>query len=248
MSRNFELMQEMEGIPPVEWDQNGEVIRTHSSEWHSSSPSNSFSTDAALELVERIFRSRPSHRPTVVVFAGIDHGNGCSGIVAAVAESLAANAPDRVCLVEANFRSPSLAEALGTPNHYGLTNALLEEDPIRSIAKPVSGSGLWFLSSGSPRRDAPGLLTSARLSSRVAEMRAEFDYVIIDAPPLTLYPDAIALGKLSDGMVLVMEAEFTRREVAVAVVENLRVAQIGILAAILNKRRFPIPERIYRRL
>ena len=72
--------------------------------------------------------------------------------------------------------------------------------------------------------------------------------MIVDAPPMTRYADAIALGQLSDGIVLVLEAESTRREAALIAVENLRSSKIQILGAVLNKRTFPIPEKIYSRL
>ena len=103
----------------------------------------------------------------MVVFAGIDHGNGCSQIAASVAETLAGNAPGAVCLVEANFRSPALPGMLGTTNYHGLTDALLEEGSIRSFIKPVCNDSLWLLSSGPLAADSPNLLTSERMKARV---------------------------------------------------------------------------------
>ena len=150
----------------------------------------------------------------MVVFAGIDHGNGCSQIATSVAETLAGNAPGAVCLVEANFRSPALPGMLGTTNYHGLTDALLEEGSIRSFIKPVCNDRLWLLSSGPLAADSPNLLSSERMKARSAELRQEFDFVIVDAPPMTRYADAIALGQLSDGIVLVLEAESTRQEAA----------------------------------
>jgi Mrp family chromosome partitioning ATPase len=92
------------------------------------------------------------------------------------------------------------------------------------------------------------LLTSEHLRERLAEIREEFHFVIIDAPPLALYSDAIAISGHASGVVLVVEAGASRREAAAAAVENLRMVNIPILAAVLNKRTFPIPEKIYRRL
>jgi Mrp family chromosome partitioning ATPase len=65
---------------------------------------------------------------------------------------------------------------------------------------------------------------------------------------MTRYADAIALGQLSDGIVLVLEAESTRREAALIAVEHLRSSNVPILGAVLNKRTFPIPHSIYKRL
>jgi polysaccharide biosynthesis transport protein len=244
MSKHFELMQQMEkderfgsessskaSVVVPEFNRIGTVSR--------------WATEEALRLVQQIFLLQAQEPPRVVVFAGIDHGNGCSGICAGVAETLARNARGRVCLVEANFRSPALPGMFGVPNHHGLTEALRREDPIASFAKPVGQSNLWLLSSGTLAADSPSLLASETLRARIEELRSQFEFVIVDAPPLTRYSDAVVLGQLSDGLVLVLEADATRREVASVVADTLRAAKIPILGAVLNKRTFPIPEKIY---
>jgi len=96
--------------------------------------------------------------------------------------------------------------------------------------------------------DAPSLLTSERLKNRFTELRKEFDFVLVDAPPLSRYADAITLGQVTDGFVLVLEANATRREVAQMAADSLRAAQIRILGAVLNKRTFPIPSLLYKKL
>ena len=69
-----------------------------------------------------------------------------------------------------------------------------------------------------------------------------------DKSTITLLRDAVALGQLSDGLVLILEADSTRREAASVVADTLRSANVNILAAVLNKRSFPIPDAIYKRL
>jgi len=204
--------------------------------------------EEALRLVQRVFLLQSQEPPHMVVFAGIDHGNGCSRVCVSVAETLAKNIRGSVCLVEANLRSPALPEMFGTTNHHGLTDALLQDGPIRSFAKLVRGENLWLLSSGALAADSANLLNSERLQTRFAELRKEFDFVLIDAPPLTPYSDALAFGQLTDGFILVVEANATRREAALQVAENLRAANVRILGAVLNQRTFPIPESLYHRL
>jgi len=248
MSRYFDLMQEMERDQEFRFDQQIKPDFSIPGENRNLAAHRQSASDSTLRLVQRIFLQRTEESPRMVVFAGIDHGNGCSQIAASVAETLARNASGAVCLVEANFRSPSLPAMLGTTNYQGLTDALLEEDPIRSFIKPVCNESLWLLSSGPLAADSPNLLTSERMKARSAELRKEFDFVIVDAPPMTQYADAIALGQLSDGIVLVLEADSTRQEAALVAVENLRSSKIQILGAVLNKRTFPIPEKIYSKL
>jgi receptor protein-tyrosine kinase len=248
MSRNFDLMQEMEKERAFHSSRIIEAAFPIPGENRNRDADRQLTSDLTLGLVQRIFPQQTQEPPRMVVVAGIDHGNGCSQIAASIAETLAGNARGAVCLVEANFRSPGLPAMLGATNYYGLTDALLEQGPIRTFIKPVCNDSLWLLSSGPLAADSPNLLTSEHMKALSAELREEFDFVIVDAPPLTRYADAIALGQLSDGIVLVLEAESTRREAALAAVENLRSSKIPILGAVLNKRRFPIPEKIYNRL
>jgi Mrp family chromosome partitioning ATPase len=252
MSKNFELMQqvgedfEASTIPRPTPVVSKELEKARTNGVHFGL--GQVAHEEILKLVQRIFLQNTQRAPHAVLFAGIDQGNGCSQICLLVAETLRANVSGSLCIVEANFRSPSLPGLLGTNNHYGLTDSLLTEAPIRSFARPLHTDNVWFLSSGSLTPDSPNLLNSDRFKLRFEELRKEFDYVLIDAPSLTRYADATALGRLTDGLVLVLEANSTRKEAALRVMENLRAAQIPVLGAVLNKRTFPIPESLYQRL
>ncbi len=254
MSKNFELMQNigigLEKSATPELPHASPIpVERHASR-HLNTVPFQFDRQAheeCLQLVQRLFllQSEPPH---CVVFAGIEHGNGCSWICAQTAELLSENTPGSVCLVEANLRSPSLTQIFGVANQRGLTDALLKDGPIGDFAKRLRRSNLWLLSCGSLTPDFPSLLNSERLKERLSELRQEFDYVLIDAPPLRQYGDAVTLGWLADGLVMVLEANSTRREFARQIAETLQATEIKILAAVLNKRTFPIPQLLYKRL
>jgi Mrp family chromosome partitioning ATPase len=272
MSRNFDLMQRAGKAwevapavspktetaqpvagPPQPVQPAPQIVRTE--KWASSSMPrgvedlDQLAREESLRLVQRIFLLHNQQSPRAVVFAGIDHGNGCSRICAQAAEALQAHIQGSVCLVEANLRSkPSAAPKMIPANHYGLTDALISDGPIRSFARPTDRGNLWLLSSGSLAADSHGLLNSDRLKPRFDELRSEFDFVLVDAPPLTRYSDAVALGKVSDGLVLVLEANATRRDATSRVADSLRASNVKILGAVLNKRTFPIPAKLYQRL
>jgi Mrp family chromosome partitioning ATPase len=204
--------------------------------------------EECLKLVQRIFLGPTASVCRVVVFAGVDRGDGCSRICLEAARILAANSSGSICLVDANFRNPSLSSFTGVPDDKGLADSLSREGGIRSFAKQLTPSNLWLLSAGDLAPESAGLLNSEALKMRVQELRAEFDCVLIDAPALNLYSDAIALGRTADGVVVVLQADATRRESALKGLQSLRDAQIQILGAVLNRRTFPIPEFVYRRL
>jgi len=203
--------------------------------------------EESLKLVQSLFLLNGApHR--VVLFAGVVSRSGCSVVCVGAAETLAHNTSGAVCLVDANFRAPSLPEAFATTNHYGLSDSLRKEGAVRHFAKPLMPRNLWLLSCGSAANESTALLNSERMKSRIQELRQEFDYVLFDAPPLSTYADAVALGQLADGVVLVLEANSTKREAAVRVAENLRAANVKILGAVFNKRTFPIPKSLYQLL
>jgi Mrp family chromosome partitioning ATPase len=204
--------------------------------------------EESLKLVQRLFLTREEAPPKAVMFAAIDSGNGCSRLCAITAQLLAESVSSPVCLVEGNFRTPSLPGIFGEENHHGLADSLRQDGAIRAFAKPAGRENLWLLSSGSHEGDSLNLLSCDRMKERVAELRSEFSFVLIDAPPLNTYADALVIGRLVDGVVLVLEANATRREVALRIAESLRAAKIQVLAAVLNKRTFPIPAAIYKRL
>jgi Mrp family chromosome partitioning ATPase len=92
------------------------------------------------------------------------------------------------------------------------------------------------------------LLCSDRGRQRLHELHQEFDYVLIDAPALSQSNAATMLGSATDGAVLVIKANSSRREVARKAMEDFKAANISLLGAVLNQRTFPIPTRIYKRL
>jgi succinoglycan biosynthesis transport protein ExoP len=129
-----------------------------------------------------------------------------------------------------------------------LVDSLSVEAAIRDFARPVGPDNLWLLAAGVPVQDSAVLLNSNRITERLNELRSQFDYVLMNAPPLNAFGDGMVLGRLADGVVLVLEADATRREAAVRVTENLRAANIPVLGAVLNNRKFPIPAAVYSRL
>ena len=204
--------------------------------------------EESLKLVQRLFLTSEQAPPKAVMFAAIDSGNGCSRMCAITAQLVAENVSGSVCLVESNFRSPSLPGLFGGTNHYGLADSLRQEGAIRCFAKPTAQENLWLLSSGHQGKDSLSLLSGDRMKQRMSELRNEFSFVLMDAPPLNAHADGLVLGRFVDGVVLVLEANATRREVALRIAESLRTAKIPVLAAVLNKRTFPIPSALYKRL
>ena len=199
------------------------------------------------KLVQRLFsQSSKGSGPRVVSFSGIARDDRSSWICARAGEILAEQADTSVCLVEANLWSPQLHVQLAAANQIGLAEALSTKGPIRNFGKPIYGENLWLIPSGLVK---PGFYPSLEhYRERLAELREEFDYILLSAPALSRETEATFLGQLADGLVLIVEANQSRRETVRRAKEQLESAQVRLLGAVLDQRTFPIPEGLYRRL
>lgn len=201
-----------------------------------------------VKLVQEVFLLPGSAAPRAVVFSAIDHDGGALGICARAAENLANQTLLPVCIVDGSLHRPALHDYFGVANHRGFTDAVLEAGPIRDFACSQSGNNLSLLCAGSRLGESAALWKSDRLRSRVAELREEYSYVLIYAPPVNQHVDAALLGQVADGVILVVEWGTTRRETARKAKQSLEASNVNILGAVVNNRTFPIPESLYNRL
>ena len=202
--------------------------------------------DETIKLVQRLFSSKSSETPQIVVFSGVEPGCGCSWVCARVGEILAPHVEGSVCLIDANFHSNSTARHFETERPEKVQNERTLSPMLHN--EPPGAGRLWLASIRQPAGgwQTPGSLD--RFRSRLAEMRKDFTAILIDAPPINTYTDAALLGSMADGLVMILQANQTRREAAERAKEILDAAGVRVLGAVLNKRTFPVPGFLYRRL
>jgi protein-tyrosine kinase len=201
-----------------------------------------------VKLVQRVFLSG-SQAANVVVFAGVETGSGCTFTCTQAAKILATQLDRPVCLVDANFRSPGFNDYFEIERES--TTPQDEEwtfMPVGTNSAKAKTSNLWLVSYRPVPSDCQALAGLQRFEALIDELRRDFMYVIIDAPALNEYPDATLLARASDGVVMVVEAHSTNREAARKAKETLDVNGIPVIGAVLNKRTYPVPESLYRRL
>ena len=253
MSKNFELLQKL----GKEQDLFGSVDGKQREVFAEPIPpiavrSSEAATQPGLEeingLAQQIFLTSGADTPRIVVFASTERGSGCSWVCTHLGEVLASRVAGSVCLVDANLRDPSLHQYFGCDNDNGMSEALLRLDPIRTFARPLPTPNLWLISAGSRADEAQAHLSSDRMRLRLTELRKEFDYVLIDTAAMSVCNDAIGLGWMSDGVVMVLKANASRRETARHAIQDLQSGKAKVLGAVLNQRTYPIPDSIYKNL
>jgi protein-tyrosine kinase len=197
-----------------------------------------------LRLVQRMFLSTDVIVPRQVVFCGVGSDNGSSSVCAGVGKTLAANSSSSVCLVDANLRSPRLSGLFGldTANSFLRKAASVHEQLVEVGAKLCLGRPDFLTG------DDGAFPAAANLKQLFTELREAFEFVLIDAPGADVSGDAAILGQVTDGTVLVIDAENTRRIAARKVKESLDAAHVRLLGTVLYNRSFPIPKGLYDRL
>ena len=252
MSRNFELLQqvgrEQDLLTTADLAPDSEFCEAGSSIALSPVRLDKTDSEEVRTLVQRVFLLPGIEAPHTVVFAGTEAGNGCSWICARAAEALACQVSGSVCLVDANLGSPGLHDQFGITHEHGLSEALLQNEPMGIFVQTLTPRNLSIVSSGSPAEGVQGLLLSNRMRSRLKELRAMFDHVLIDVSAMSASKDAVILGSISDGAILVLKANASRKETARNAVQELQAAKVRVLGAVLNQRTFPIPNAIYNKL
>jgi capsular exopolysaccharide synthesis family protein len=190
-------------------------------------------------------------------FANVDHdarliavtsgkdGEGKSTTAAnlAVASALAGK---RVCLVDLDFRSPSMDRLFRLEGRAGLTDVVLGvatlDDAIHEIGVGVgtapsilhgAGSALLDVVPAGPVPSTPGeLILSQPVANVLAELRSQYDVVIVDSPPLLLAGDALALSARVDAMLLVVDIRSAKRPVLQELRRILSVAPVPRLGVV----------------
>ncbi len=202
-----------------------------------------FAEEQIRSLVRQVFLPGWARPARQVVFCAVDQGN-VGEICLRVAQVLAAQIPGSVALVD----GPSSSE----PGHEESPPVTAELHsagfaPLRHSAQRIAGH-LWRVSRGTFVGENEAGLSTEWLPGRLRELKLEFDYTVLHGPPAAFSSDAALLGHLSDGVVLVLEANVTRRAAAQRTVQMLQASRARLLGAVLDQREFPIPEGIYRRL
>lgn len=166
------------------------------------------------------------------------HGEGTTSIALGLARALAT--PDtRVLLVEANLRTPALAQLLRLRTAPGLAEFLAGELRAPPLVRPSGTVGLSVIRAGA----RAAAVDCEALVRALAELAPSFDSVVLDLPPLDPYPDALHLAPALDGVMLVVDPEATAIGDAERSITRLTAVGARLFGLVLNARQAPAERR-----
>lgn len=200
------------------------------------------------EVKTRLINRFPQESIKTILITGTADGDGASTTAINFATSLAQDCRLNILLLDANLRRPHLHEVFGIDYHPCLTSLLTQKETQASFFDKEGHGNLYVLPGGEKQSSALTLFESTRFDNFLKSARKKFDYVILDAAPVTSFSEPQVLGPKVDGVILVIAAGKTRRQVAIRAKKELEDAGAKILGVVLNKRKHYIPNWIYKRL
>jgi len=187
-------------------------------------------------------------KPRVILVTGSVEGEGVTTVASCFARVLAQDPSKRVLLVDGNVRRPGVGLFFGLAPVPGLTQALAGGARPEESLRAVERDNLHVLATLPEEMAGAHLFPQPLVRALLSRLAATYDYVILDAPPVLEAPETVVLGGVVDTSLLVVRASSTKGGVVQRAVDTLAKAGVPVLGVVLNRRRFDIPEKIYRRI
>ncbi|MFD1359147.1 CpsD/CapB family tyrosine-protein kinase [Fictibacillus halophilus] len=143
---------------------------------------------------------------------------------------------EKVLIIDANFRNPSIHTLLKLHNRTGLIDVLKEIHPFENVVHQTYIEGLDVLTSGDTRTSALEELGTDRMTDLLNTISANYDTVLIDAPSILEAAEARFLASKSDGVILITNKYVTKIEEIAKTQKALEVAKATIIGVVLNEK------------
>jgi capsular exopolysaccharide synthesis family protein len=164
-------------------------------------------------------------------------GEGKTIISTNLAATLAESG-SRVLLIDGDMRHPSCHPNLGVGNERGLSSFLTGQYAFEEVMHALEQPRLWFVAAGPTPPNPAELLGSARMRDAIASLRDQYDFIIVDSPPVIPVTDGVVLSREVDGVVLVVKGHDTPREMVRRARDSLQLANAHILGVVINNVDF----------
>lgn len=194
-------------------------------------PNMSFSVTEAYKLLRAniMFSFSDEGRGHVIGITSSLQSEGKSSTAVNTAYALAESG-EKVLLLDADLRRPSVASKLSLSKAPGLTNILVARGDYHELLQhnPVA-PGMDVLTSGDIPPNPSELLGSNRMEKLIGELVQEYDYVIVDLPPVNVVSDAIAMSRMLDGVVMVVRSGVSEQRMLAEALRQLKLVNVRIL-------------------
>lgn len=168
----------------------------------------------------------------VIVITSSKPGEGKTFVASNLALTLAQGGK-RVVLIDCDFRNPNIHRKFKYSNIYGLSEILLDKESF-NISERKYNDNLIVIPSGRMPPNPSETLASERMSEFLEELKEEYDYIILDTPPLLFVSDPQVISTKADGTILVVRADKTKKYEIKESYGILKSINVNVIGTILN--------------
>ncbi len=195
---------------------------------------NSALCEAVRSLRTSVLLCTPERSLRSLLISSAELGEGKTTIAANLAISLA-QVGKRTLFVDGDMRHPCVHKVFEIKDGSGLVNYLTNQQAWQTMVRPSGVLSLDVLVAGPKPPNPAELLSSERMLTLIREATADYDFVILDSPPLLDVADARIVAALVEGVVLVVQAGATPREVVQRTLAHAYTVGAIITGVVLNK-------------
>lgn len=141
---------------------------------------------------------------------------------------------ERVLLVDADLRKPSIAEYCQIEGSVGLTSVLVGSATLEQALRPWADGTIDVLPSGIVPANPSQMLGTEAMADLVGRLASIYDFIIIDSPPLLPVTDSLTIAKLIDGALVIAKSKSTRRQQLAQAVDSLEAVSARVIGTVLN--------------
>ena len=211
-------------LAPV--NNNGSVILTQVE-------ANSSIAESYRQLRTALLLSSAGHAPRTLLITSSQPAEGKTTTSVNTAISLSQTGAS-VLIVDADLRRPRVHRVFGLKNNAGLSNYLAGDGDLASLIQ-VAIPNLYVLPVGPLPPNPAELLGSAKMKNLVEVLSTNFDYLVIDSPPVSSFADSLILSALMEGVIIVVKGGTTAREMAQRTKAHLQSVGAKILGVVINQ-------------
>jgi polysaccharide biosynthesis transport protein len=180
-----------------------------------------------------LFARRDEVGGQVVLITGSAPQEGKTTTIVNLARLLG-GAGERTVVIDCDLRRAQLHRRFDVPREPGFTDYFVKHDPLDALLKPTETPNLLLLSAGPLPPNPPAILARKTLGDLLDQLRDQFEWILIDSPPLASVTDALLLARHADIVVMVVQHNKVDKRVVKRSVAALRRATPNLLGAVLN--------------
>ena len=141
----------------------------------------------------------------------------------------------KVLIIDGDLRIPSVAKKLQISSKPGVTNLLMNKSSDVEAFKSDLLDNWYIVPAGDIPPNPSELLGSGRMQKLLEALKEQFDYIIIDLPPVNIVSDALSISPLISGMVVVIREEYTEKKELTHCMRQLSLSNVKVLGCVLNE-------------